>query len=171
MKRLRATAWPTSGGGPIASMRRRRRPGRRGSGSVRYRREVRTRNARFGKKSQCAVRPHPLPLAPINRSSSARSRIDGVPQGQAATRTCNMGDLVQLPGWTGAQRFRLVPDVMPRTALPARQSHHLGTRRLGLAAAIPCRNESEDHDRFSTSALCHELFHPIALHVTVAIRL
>jgi len=25
-----------------------------------------------------------------------------------------MGDLVQLPGWTGAQRFRLVPDVTPR---------------------------------------------------------
>ena len=29
----------------------------------------------------------------------------------------HMGDLVQLPGWTGAQRFRLVP-VMPRTAQP-----------------------------------------------------
>src|SRR5258705_13420047 len=28
-----------------------------------------------------------------------------------------MGDLVQLPGWTGAQRFRLVP-VMPRTMQP-----------------------------------------------------
>jgi hypothetical protein len=26
----------------------------------------------------------------------------------------HMGDLVQLPGWNGAQRFRLVPDVMPR---------------------------------------------------------
>src|SRR5579864_4258123 len=30
----------------------------------------------------------------------------------------HMGDLVQLPGWTGAQRFRLVPDVMPRHTLP-----------------------------------------------------
>ena len=29
----------------------------------------------------------------------------------------HMGDLVQLPGWTGAQRFRLVP-VMPRTTQP-----------------------------------------------------
>jgi hypothetical protein len=27
----------------------------------------------------------------------------------------HMGDLVQLPGWTGAQRFRLVPDVMRNT--------------------------------------------------------
>src|SRR5882672_2064678 len=26
----------------------------------------------------------------------------------------HMGDLVQLPGWTGAQRFRLVPEIMPR---------------------------------------------------------
>ena len=30
----------------------------------------------------------------------------------------HMGDLVQLPGWTGAQRFRLVPDVMPRNTKP-----------------------------------------------------
>ena len=30
----------------------------------------------------------------------------------------HMGDLVQLPGWTGAQRFRLVPDVMPRNTRP-----------------------------------------------------
>ena len=30
----------------------------------------------------------------------------------------HMGDLVQLPGWTGAQRFRLVPDVMPRSTRP-----------------------------------------------------
>jgi hypothetical protein len=30
----------------------------------------------------------------------------------------HMGDLVQLPGWTGAQRFRLVPDVAPRTTQP-----------------------------------------------------
>jgi hypothetical protein len=30
----------------------------------------------------------------------------------------HMGDLVQLPGWTGAQRFRLVPDVVPRTIRP-----------------------------------------------------
>src|SRR5215475_14873951 len=29
----------------------------------------------------------------------------------------HMGDLVQLPGWMGAQRFRLVP-VMPRTTQP-----------------------------------------------------
>src|SRR5262245_15116424 len=30
----------------------------------------------------------------------------------------HMGDLVQLPGWTGAQRFRLVPDVIPRRIQP-----------------------------------------------------
>jgi len=30
----------------------------------------------------------------------------------------HMGDLVQLPGWTGAQRFRLVPDVTPRSIKP-----------------------------------------------------
>jgi hypothetical protein len=30
----------------------------------------------------------------------------------------HMGDLVQLPGWTGAQRFRLVPDVTPRNTKP-----------------------------------------------------
>jgi hypothetical protein len=30
----------------------------------------------------------------------------------------HMGDLVQLPGWTGAQRFRIVPNVMPRHTLP-----------------------------------------------------
>jgi hypothetical protein len=30
----------------------------------------------------------------------------------------HMGDLVQLPGWTGAQRFRLVLDVMPRNTQP-----------------------------------------------------
>jgi hypothetical protein len=30
----------------------------------------------------------------------------------------HMGDLVQLPGWTGAQRFRLVPDVAPRNIQP-----------------------------------------------------
>jgi hypothetical protein len=30
----------------------------------------------------------------------------------------HMGDLVQLPGWTGAQRFRLVPDVEPRNIQP-----------------------------------------------------
>jgi hypothetical protein len=30
----------------------------------------------------------------------------------------HMGDLVQLPGWTGAQRFRLVPDVVPRSIQP-----------------------------------------------------
>jgi len=30
----------------------------------------------------------------------------------------HMGDLVQLPGWTGAQRFRLVPDVKPRNTQP-----------------------------------------------------
>jgi hypothetical protein len=30
----------------------------------------------------------------------------------------HMGDLVQLPGWTGAQRFRLVPDVTPRNIPP-----------------------------------------------------
>jgi hypothetical protein len=30
----------------------------------------------------------------------------------------HMGDLVQLPGWVGAQRFRLVPDVEPRNIKP-----------------------------------------------------
>jgi hypothetical protein len=30
----------------------------------------------------------------------------------------HMGDLVQLPGWIGAQRFRLVPDVTPRNIQP-----------------------------------------------------
>lgn len=30
----------------------------------------------------------------------------------------HMGDLVQLPGWTGAQRFRWVPDVTPRNIQP-----------------------------------------------------
>jgi hypothetical protein len=30
----------------------------------------------------------------------------------------HMGDLVQLPGWTGAQRFRLVSDVVPRNIKP-----------------------------------------------------
>jgi hypothetical protein len=30
----------------------------------------------------------------------------------------HMGDLVQLPGWTGAQRFRLVSNVMPRSTQP-----------------------------------------------------
>jgi hypothetical protein len=30
----------------------------------------------------------------------------------------HMGDLVQLPGWTGAQRFRLAPDVVPRNINP-----------------------------------------------------
>jgi hypothetical protein len=30
----------------------------------------------------------------------------------------HMGDLVQLPGWTGAQRFRLLPDVTPRNTQP-----------------------------------------------------
>ena len=30
----------------------------------------------------------------------------------------HMGDLVQLPGWTGAQRFRLVPNVTPRNTQP-----------------------------------------------------
>jgi hypothetical protein len=30
----------------------------------------------------------------------------------------HMGDLVQLPGWMGAQRFRLVPDVTPRNIQP-----------------------------------------------------
>jgi hypothetical protein len=30
----------------------------------------------------------------------------------------HMGDLVQLPGWMGAQRFRLVPEIMPRHTLP-----------------------------------------------------
>jgi len=30
----------------------------------------------------------------------------------------HMGDLVQLPGWTGAQRFRLVPEIMPRNTKP-----------------------------------------------------
>src|SRR3984893_9618354 len=30
----------------------------------------------------------------------------------------HMGDLVQLPGWTGAQRVRRVPDVMPRNIQP-----------------------------------------------------
>lgn len=30
----------------------------------------------------------------------------------------HMGDLVQLPGWTGAQRFRLVAEVMPRNTQP-----------------------------------------------------
>jgi hypothetical protein len=30
----------------------------------------------------------------------------------------HMGDLVQLPGWTGAQRFRLVPEIMPRHIQP-----------------------------------------------------
>jgi hypothetical protein len=29
--------------------------------------------------------------------------------------------------------------------------------------SYPPNNELEDHDRFSTSALCHELLHPIAL--------
>src|SRR5205085_9013290 len=28
------------------------------------------------------------------------------------------------------------------------------------------KNESEDHDRFSISALCHVLLHPIALPIT-----
>jgi len=30
----------------------------------------------------------------------------------------HMGDLVQLPGWTGSQRFRLVTDVIPRNTKP-----------------------------------------------------
>ena len=30
----------------------------------------------------------------------------------------HMGDLVQLPGWMGAQRFRLVPEVAPRNIKP-----------------------------------------------------
>ena len=34
------------------------------------------------------------------------------------SQNMHMGDLVQLPGWTGAQRFRLVPDVMPRNTQP-----------------------------------------------------
>ena len=35
-----------------------------------------------------------------------------------AYQNMHMGDLVQLPGWTGAQRFRLVPDVTPRSIQP-----------------------------------------------------
>jgi hypothetical protein len=35
-----------------------------------------------------------------------------------AYQNMHMGDLVQLPGWTGAQRFRLVPDVTPRNIKP-----------------------------------------------------
>jgi len=35
-----------------------------------------------------------------------------------AYQNMHMGDLVQLPGWTGAQRFRLVPDVAPRSIQP-----------------------------------------------------
>jgi len=35
-----------------------------------------------------------------------------------AYQNMHMGDLVQLPGWTGAQRFRLVPDVTPRNIPP-----------------------------------------------------
>jgi hypothetical protein len=35
-----------------------------------------------------------------------------------AYQNVHMGDLVQLPGWTGAQRFRLVPDIMPRAVQP-----------------------------------------------------
>jgi hypothetical protein len=35
-----------------------------------------------------------------------------------AYQNMHMGDLVQLPGWTGAQRFRLVPDVTPRHIQP-----------------------------------------------------
>ncbi len=35
-----------------------------------------------------------------------------------AYQNVHMGDLVQLPGWTGAQRFRLVADVMPRHTQP-----------------------------------------------------
>jgi hypothetical protein len=35
-----------------------------------------------------------------------------------AYQNVHMGDLVQLPGWTGAQRFRLVAGVMPRHTLP-----------------------------------------------------
>jgi hypothetical protein len=30
----------------------------------------------------------------------------------------HMGDLVQLQGWTGAQRFRLLPSIMPRSTQP-----------------------------------------------------
>jgi hypothetical protein len=40
----------------------------------------------------------------------------------------HMGDLVQLPGWTGAQRFRLVPDVVPRDAAPDGRLHRRGDR-------------------------------------------
>jgi hypothetical protein len=35
-----------------------------------------------------------------------------------AYQNMHMGDLVQLPGWTGAQRFRRVPDVTPRNIQP-----------------------------------------------------
>jgi hypothetical protein len=35
-----------------------------------------------------------------------------------AYQNMHMGDLVQLPGWAGAQRFRLVPDVTPRNIPP-----------------------------------------------------
>jgi len=37
----------------------------------------------------------------------------------------HMGDLVQLPGWTGAQRFRLVPDVTPRNIQPLHRRGNL----------------------------------------------
>src|SRR3982074_3747402 len=37
----------------------------------------------------------------------------------------HMGDLVQLPGWTGAQRFRLVPDVTPRNIKPLHRRGNL----------------------------------------------
>src|SRR5207237_10183982 len=35
-----------------------------------------------------------------------------------AYQNVHMGDLVQLPGWTGAQRFRLVPGILPRNTQP-----------------------------------------------------
>src|SRR5580693_3718031 len=39
----------------------------------------------------------------------------------------------------------------------------IASRATAACSIGPSANESEDHDRFSTSAICHALLHPITL--------
>ena len=63
----------------------------------------------------------------------------------------HMGDLVQLPGWTGAQRFRLVPDVMPRNIQPLyRRGNLIIWEQEGWAS--PPQSPAETNQRITTDS-------------------
>src|ERR1700752_1560951 len=95
------------------------------------------------------------------RSSSCRTaRYTRSPQRRQAQQEGTAAEPLEAHGWPCRAAAGLAN---PKNAQEKQMLRCKPRSLLLLLPSRPPKTESEDHDRFSTSAVCHELLHPITL--------